>query len=107
MRSSTRTRRRGSTASGPPCPFSRSSRSSPCSQPQDPHASTGRVDLKRVIDGDRADRVSLRRQLGWQNRAYGRRVLVTSPAGLGHIHPMVPLARAMVAVARSLVGGSG
>ena len=27
----------------------------------------------------------------------GRRVLFTSPAGLGHIHPMVPLARAMVA----------
>src|SRR5690349_14085429 len=27
----------------------------------------------------------------------GRRALLTSPAGLGHIHPMVPLARAMVA----------
>jgi UDP:flavonoid glycosyltransferase YjiC (YdhE family) len=27
----------------------------------------------------------------------GRKVLLTSPAGLGHIHPMVPLARAMVA----------
>ena len=27
----------------------------------------------------------------------GMRVLLTSPAGLGHIHPMVPLARAMVA----------
>lgn len=27
----------------------------------------------------------------------GRRVLFTAPAGLGHIHPMVPLARAMVA----------
>jgi UDP:flavonoid glycosyltransferase YjiC (YdhE family) len=27
----------------------------------------------------------------------GERVLFTSPAGLGHIHPMVPLARAMVA----------
>ena len=27
----------------------------------------------------------------------GRRVLFTAPAGLGHIHPMVPLVRAMVA----------
>ncbi len=27
----------------------------------------------------------------------GMRVLLTSPAGLGHIHPMVPLARALVA----------
>jgi UDP:flavonoid glycosyltransferase YjiC (YdhE family) len=27
----------------------------------------------------------------------GRKVLFTSPAGLGHLHPMVPLARAMVA----------
>jgi UDP:flavonoid glycosyltransferase YjiC (YdhE family) len=27
----------------------------------------------------------------------GRRVLFTTPSGLGHIHPMVPLARAMAA----------
>lgn len=33
----------------------------------------------------------------WQTDHVGMRVLFTTTAGLGHIHPMVPLARAMVA----------
>ena len=32
------------------------------------------------------------------------RVLVTSPAGLGHIHPMVPLARALLARGHEVLG---
>lgn len=31
----------------------------------------------------------------WQTQTVGMRVLVTTPAGLGHIHPMVPLAQAV------------
>jgi UDP:flavonoid glycosyltransferase YjiC (YdhE family) len=33
----------------------------------------------------------------------GMRVLITTPAGLGHINPMVPLARAMAARGHELL----
>ncbi len=45
----------------------------------------------------------MKRTQAWQTPADMRmRLLFTSPAGLGHIHPMVPLARAMAAVSEAL-----